>query len=128
MLDDWKIAIRPRSGRREAGREPRAYVSINKRGEIAMNAEAWARIRSPWNVTLLYDPTTRRIGIKFPITTDEYYFPVCTYGRDGKMRIVRAAKMLEQFGIRIDQTLIFKHCETQNLNRHPMLVLSLNAE
>ena len=77
-------------------------------------------------MTLLYDERHRRIGVKFPVALDRNFFPVRRYGRDRRMRIVRAARMLKQFGIKIDQTLIYKHCPTQNLDGHPMLVLNLN--
>ena len=100
-------------------------MSINKRGEIAMNAEADRRIGQPATVTLLYDDVHKRIGVKFPVPLDRNFFPVRRYGRNRQMRIVRAAKLLKQFGIKINQTLIYKHCPTQHLNGHPMLFLDL---
>lgn len=42
------------------------------------------------------------------------------------MRIVRAARMLKQFGIVIHQTLIYKNCPIQIIDGHPMLVLNLD--
>ena len=122
MHNDWTIAIKPRP-RRPGGE--RVYVSINKRGEIAMNAEADRRIGQPATVTLLYDDVHKRIGVKFPVPLDRNFFPVRRYGRNRQMRIVRAAKLLKQFGIKINQTLIYKHCPTQHLNGHPMLFLDL---
>ena len=98
MHDDWTIAIKPRP-RRPGGE--RVYVSINKRGEIAMNAEAFRRIGQPATVTLLYDDVHKRIGVKFPVPLDRNFFPVRRYGRGQQMRIVRAAK-LECRGIRSD--------------------------
>lgn len=68
MLDTWQIAKeRPQRAGRKA---PQAYVSVNKRGEIAMNAEAFRRINSPATVTLLYDEINGRIGVKFPVALD----------------------------------------------------------
>jgi len=125
MHDNWEIALQRPTASRGVHR---VYVSINKRGEIAMNAEAYRRIGQPASVTLLYDAANRRIGIKFPVPLDRNFFPVRRYGRGRKMRIVRAARLLKQFGIRIDHTLIFNHCPTQTLNGHPMLVLSLSGK
>jgi len=123
MRDGWEITKeRPRATRPG----PRVYVSLNKRGEIAMNAEAFRRIKRPASVALLYDPNQRRIGVKFPVAMDRNFFPVRPYGRNRRMRIVRAARMLKQFGIKIEHTLIFKNSETQNLNGEPMLVLKLD--
>ena len=101
-------------------------MSINKRGEIAMNAEAYQRIKSPASVTLLYDTDSRRIAIKYPVAPDQNFFPVRRYGRGRKMRIVRAARLLKQFGITVERTLIYKTPETQFLDGHPMLVLKLD--
>lgn len=93
-----------------------------------MNAEAFRLIKAPANVTLLYNANTRRIGVKYPVTKDRDFFPVCHYGRDRKMRIVRAAQMLKQFNLNIDRTLIFKNIQTQTLDGAPMLVLNLDQE
>jgi hypothetical protein len=124
MDDGWEIVKQRRKRLARPTRLP--YVSINKRGEIAMNAEAFRRIHRPANVTLLYDPKHRRIGIKFPVAMDQNFFPVRRYGRDRKMRIIRAARMLKQFGLKITQTIIFKNTPTQDQNGHPMLVISLD--
>ena len=91
-----------------------------------MSAEAFRRIGEPATVTLLYDEINHRIGVKYPVPLDRNFFPARRYGRDRKMRIVRAARMLKQFGIVIDQTLIYKHCPTQHLDGQPMLVLNLD--
>jgi hypothetical protein len=50
---EWQIATQRR---RKEWPEPRVYVSVNKRGEIAMNAAAFKLIREPANVTLMYLP------------------------------------------------------------------------
>ena len=43
------------------------------------------------------------------------------------MRIVRAARLLKQFGIEVDRTLVFPNVEVRALRNEPMLVLSLEA-
>lgn len=80
MSEDWEIV---KERRKAGGRAPRAYVSLNKRGEIAMNAEAYRRIMRPANVTLLFDAKRRRISVKFPVARDRNFFPARPYGRAG---------------------------------------------
>ena len=91
-----------------------------------MNAEAFRRIGQPATVTLLYDRETKRIGVKFPVPLDRNFFHVRRYGRNQQMRIVRAARLLKQFNLKITQTLIYKYCPTTYLNGHPMLILDLD--
>lgn len=123
MFEEWEIV----KERRKASKPPpRAYVSLNKRGEIAMNAEAFRQIMRPASVALLFDAERRRIGVKYPVARDRNFFPARTYGRGRRMRIVRAARLLKQFGIKIERTLIFKNVETCRLNGDPMLVLKLD--
>lgn len=125
MDSHWAIAgERPRRVRRV--RRARVYASLNRRREIAMSRGAWDAINKPWNVTLLWDEEARRIGVKYPMPGDRSFFRVRNYGRGGKMRIVRALWLLRQFGIKVDETLVFcnapvvMHCDDQ-----PMLVLGL---
>src|SRR5476651_766561 len=108
MTDSWQIV---RQRRRKAMKQPRIHVSLNRRGEIAMNAEAFKRIGQPASVTLLYDAKTRSIGVKYPVARDLHFFPARRYGRGRRMRIVRAARMLKQFGIEVDRTLVFNNVE-----------------
>jgi len=125
MHDEWEIAKQRQHSPRSA---PRVYVSLNKRGEIAMNTEAFRRIMRPASVTLLYDAKRRRIDVKFPVPIDRNFFPVRPYGRNRRMKIVSAARLLKQFGIEIDHTIICKNAETINLNGHPMLILNLDED
>ncbi len=124
-MSNWKIATE-RPERMNRRRRVGPYVSINKRGEIAMNAEAFRQIKAPANVTLLCDPGRGLIGIKFPVPRDQNFFPARPYGRGRKMKIVRAARMLKQFGLTIDQTIICKNPELRSLDDQPMLVISLD--
>jgi hypothetical protein len=124
MHDGWEVCLEKPPGRR---RRRRVYASINKRGEIAMNEEAFRRIRQPANVTLLYWPAERLIGVKFPVMMDRNHFPVRRYGRDRKMRIVRGARLLKQFDITLEKTLKFVEPELWTLGGVPLLVLPLDG-
>ena len=138
MRDDWQIAKKPL---RKVRPERSPYVSLNKRGEIVINPAAWGEMGETYNVTLLYrpPPTTpsakRRhhssgrkgaIGIKFPVAGDDHFFAVCRYGRGRKLRVIRAARLLKQFGIEIDKTLVFVRPEVVRFDGVPMIVLELD--
>ena len=123
MHEGWQIAkARPKAVERAA----RVYVSLNKRGEIVMNEAAFARIRKPASVTLLYWAAERCIGVKFPVALDRNFFLVRRYGRGRRMRIVRGGRLLKQFGLTVDQTLVFENPETVEFRRARMIVLRLD--
>lgn len=92
-----------------------------------MNERAFREIGRPANVTLLYDATTQRIGVKFPVSIDRHFFPARRYGRGRRMRIVRAARMLKQFGIEVERTLVFQGVRVEKFRKEPMLVLELES-
>jgi hypothetical protein len=119
---EWLIVER-RLGKRRQRRG--RYVSINKRGEIAMNDDAWSAIRRAYNVTLLWNPRQRIIGVKFPRSVDRNFFPTRGYGRGRKMRVVRAGRLLKAAGLVIPETLRFPNTELVMWGEDPMLVLRL---
>ncbi len=123
MRDHWQIAKKPL---RKARPGPFRYVSLNKRGEIVINPAAWGEMGETYNVTLLYDEAKRRIGVKFPVAGDGHFFAVCRYGRGRKLRVVRAARLLKQFGIEIDKTQVFSRPEVVRFDGVPMIVLELD--
>jgi hypothetical protein len=123
MNTDWQMA----RGWHLKGRAERpAYVSLNRRGEIALNDRAFTTIGRPASVTLLYDPKTHTIGVKFPVAADRNFYMVRRYGRERKMRIVRANHALKQFGIRVDHTLKFYNPPVVTYRNEPMLLLDLS--
>jgi hypothetical protein len=124
MQEDWEICEKKRRKRRRA---PRVYVSVNRRGEIALNPEAFKRIGSPASVALLYNAKQRVIGVKYPVREDLHFFLARRYGRDRKMRVVRAGQLLKQFDIGIEKTLAYANPETISHNGNPMLLLPLDA-
>src|SRR5262245_26655970 len=119
----WKIAT-ARPGRRWQ-RQVRVYVSLNKRGEIVMNEPAWKFIGDPASVTLLYYPAENCIGVKFPLAIDRHFFMMRRYGRGRRNRIVRGARLLKQFGIRVDKTIVFDSIQMVKYDGSPMLLLDL---
>lgn len=123
MTDSWEIVKQRPEKRRK---QPRLYISLNRRGEIAMNAAAFRAIGQPASVTLLYDAKTRRMGVKSPVAIDRHFFPVRHAGRGGRTLIVSAARMLKQFGIEVSTTRVFRDVRCVRFEGEPMLLLSLD--
>lgn len=103
------------------------YVSLNKRGEIVMNGRAFGEIGPTANVTLMYDAERRAIGVKRPVGADKHFFPVRRYGRGLRMHIVRAAKLLTQFGVTIERTRVFEDISVELFDGEPVLLLELDS-
>ena len=123
MTDGWQI-VRQKPER--IWKQPRLRVSLNQRGEISMNAKAYEVILQPASVTLLYDPKTNSIGVKFPVAVDRNFFRVRRTGRGRKTLIVNAARMLKQFGIGVDATRVFRNVQCVRFEGQPRLLMSLD--
>ncbi len=123
-MSGWQIT-RSRELRQEI--PERLYVSLNKRGEFVMNPAAWRWLGDVANVTLLYDEERGLIGIKYPVAIDRHFFRVKPYGRRKRQRIVRAARMIRQFGISVQETLVFKPVRKMVYNKENVLLLDLNS-
>ena len=122
MKSGWQICEERRA---KPKRPPRVYVSLNRRGEIAMNAAAFSLIKKPASVTLMFDEAGRRIGVKYPVPKDRNFFKVRKYGRDGKMSVVRAGRVLKERGVEIERLIVFKEPKIELINGDPMIVLEL---
>ncbi len=123
-FDGWTIAARPPRGKY---RRDDLYVSLNRRGEIVLSERAFRAIGGPASVTLLWDETRRRIGVKSPVGLDWHFFPARRYGRGRRLRIIRAARMLRQFGISVERTLMFRNVNVMFIGGEPMLVLEMDT-
>ena len=73
---------------------------------------------------------TRRgaIGIKYPVTADGNFFPARRYGRGRRLRIVRAARAMKQFGIEVEETIRFENVRLASVYGEPTLVLDLDEQ
>ena len=123
MDECWEEAVESVSAKKV--RVGRVYASLNRRGEIAMSGAAWEAIGGPWKVALVYDRAGRRIGVKFYEYSDASSYPVKPYGRGGRMRIVRASRLLERFGLSVKETLVFENAAVVESGKVKMLVLEL---
>ena len=112
--------------RRTTGYQKRGlapYVSINRRGEIVINAAARELLNGANYVQLLYDAETRRIAVAWPkMNTGLKTFTLRRHGRGGRSRVIRAARFLKQFGITATETFVFREIK---IEPGPMLVLGL---
>ena len=96
----------------------------NSRGEIVFNDALHRDLKDTVNVELFYDPETQCIAIGYPTPGDKHFFRVRKHGRNGRSSVVRAARLLKQFGIKIDRTLVFEDIDVVD---GPMLVLDLRT-
>src|SRR5215217_7638175 len=103
MKTDWQECLRPEPDDGQA----KLCVSLNARGDIAINAAAWEKLGRPWFVVLLFDPERRMIGVKPAKPGTQNAFPV-RHRRGSRARVVRARRLIKQFGIEITQTLRFR--------------------
>jgi len=100
----WKVYSRPR----KRSDEPVAKASINTRGEISMNYEAWQRLGEPYIVTLWYDDEDRQIAVR-SLDAEQREgdaFIVSPWGKSGG-RVVRAKRLFTRCRIMITKRLIF---------------------
>lgn len=121
-MGGWEIVDKPKW----KAKQGKVYVSLNRRGEIAMNGAAFAAIGEPASVALLFDAKERKIGVKFPVTADRNFFRVRRTGRGKRTRVVRALRLLRQSGFSVDRTIVFTNVQIEKFRGDPMLVLSLD--
>lgn len=105
------------------GRWAKPYVTMNKRGYIVMSRKTYQNIKEPAAVHLYFDKVNSRIGIKptDPRTRDAY--PVAKQGRHGG-RLIRAFRLMTEFGIEVPGTLKFQDIAQNNDN---ILILDLRT-
>lgn len=83
------------------------YVTLNRIGSIAMSRITWERLGSPRAVFIMWDRFNQRLGLKPAQGDERNAYPVRNYGRRGA-KIVRAYRLLTEFGIRPPDTLEFQ--------------------
>jgi hypothetical protein len=99
---EWKVV--PRGDRHHS--DTRTYVTMNRKGEIAMNGAAWKRIGQPNAVMVMYNPPNSLIMLKPTSDGAKNAFPLRKHGkRDG--RIIRAFRLLTEFNLRLPDTIEF---------------------
>jgi hypothetical protein len=101
----------------------RLYVSINKEGYITFNSRVFERLGKPAAVLLMFDRLNSRIALKPTAKGLNNAYPIRTRNNRGS-RIVRAARLLIEYGLQIPDLLEFKGIE---FDRDGLLVLDLRT-
>lgn len=102
-----KWSILPRGD--VAASHSRVYVTMNKLGTIAMNRLTYQR-GEPAAFLVMFDRVNSRIALKPTAAAMKNAYPAGKYGRRGG-RVVRAFRLLTEFGIKLPDTVEFKDAE-----------------
>ena len=86
------------------------YVTINREGTIAMNKVTYGGVSEPAAFQIMFDRVNSRIALKPTALSLKHAYRAGSYGKHGG-RLVRAFRLLSQFGLKIDETLEFKDAE-----------------
>jgi hypothetical protein len=119
MRADWRECQREeRSGQWSA-----IYVTLNAKGYIVLGKTAYQRLGEPKAFLLLYDGTNNRIGLKPTAAGIRNAFPAAKSGRHGG-RLIRALRLLNEFGIDVKETLQFPDAE---IDHDGVLILDMRS-
>ncbi|MBK8465956.1 MAG: hypothetical protein IPL32_09005 [Chloracidobacterium sp.] len=99
------------------------YVTMNPKGHIAMNRRTYESLNEPKAFNLLFDKVNNRIGLKPTALAARNAFPVAKQGRHGG-KLVRAYRMIQEFGIDLPETIRFHDIET---NEDGILMLDMRT-
>lgn len=84
----------------------RVHVSINRKGVMFVNGNAYQKLGKPEAVVLLFDRKEKIIGLNPAPTSVKGAFRLKDHSK-GRHRIINAAPFCRKFGIRIDATSAF---------------------
>jgi hypothetical protein len=99
------------------------YVTMNSKGVIAMNRATYERTGSPDAFQVLYDKANNAIGLRPSGLRMRNAYPAARSGRHGGRR-VSAYRLLTEYGICINETLLFPDAE---IDVDGILVLNLRT-
>ena len=119
MQVEWSIL--PRGDVHPA--DTRVYVTMNRGGTIAMNKLTYQRMGEPAAFLVMFDKVNSRIALKPTGETMKHAYPARKYGRRGG-RVVRAFRLLTEFGIKLPDTVEFKDAE---IDTDGQLILDLRT-
>ncbi len=99
----------------------RLYATINRRGDFVVNLKTFIKMREPEAVVLLYDRTTRTIGVRRS-RLDRPNATLVHTRHHRYNRVFRCKRFLDAHGIKIDRTLQFPNAE---IDVEGVLILNL---
>ncbi|CAN5619146.1 hypothetical protein BH10ACI3_BH10ACI3_08050 [soil metagenome] len=82
------------------------YVTMNPIGKIALSHTTHERIGSPAAVLIMYDPMRSLLALRPAALQDQNAYPLRKYGTC-RGRIIRAYRLLTEFGIKPTETIEF---------------------
>ncbi len=105
-----KWSILPRG---DAARWSGMYVTLNPIGKLALSRTTHERFGAPAAVLVLYDPMRSLIALRPVAITEQNAYPVRKYGACGG-RVIRAYRLLTEFGIKPAETVEFRQPKIDN--------------
>lgn len=99
------------------------YATMNKKGEIFTNRFTYQRMGEPAAFLVMFDRVNNRIALKPTAAAMKDAYPARKYGRRGG-RVVRAYRLLTEFGVVIKDTVEFKDAE---IDTDGQLILDLRS-
>ena len=106
MQIDWLVLPRGDVAPHNSG----VYVTMNRKGEIMLNKVTYKRVGEPTGFLILYNRPNSLIALKPTAEGIRNAYPVRKQGRRGG-RVVRAFRLLTEYGIKLPDTIEFKDAE-----------------
>jgi hypothetical protein len=100
MSAEWKVLTRGDA----TAQFPVLYATLNPAGAIVIGRAAFERMGAPAAFMVMFDPLRHRLGIKAAAVGEPNAYPARKYGLSGA-KIVRANRILKEFGVRPPETL-----------------------
>jgi hypothetical protein len=119
MKRNWKQLQRDDKRAQWAG----IYVTMNRKGVIAMNRSAHEKMGKPEAFHIFYDEANHAIGLKPTARTMRNAYPATKSGRHGGRR-VGAYRLITEFALDIKDTLLFPDAE---IDTYGVLILNLRT-
>jgi hypothetical protein len=119
MKPEWKECPRGK----EVGQWVAPYVTMNRKGYIVMSRPTHEKTGEPKAYVLYFDGVNNRIVMKPAALATRNAYPAGPSGRHGG-KVVRAYRLMQEFGIEIDETLQFDGIE---IDEDGMMTLDLRS-
>ncbi len=84
------------------------YVTMNRRGTLAMSRIVHERLGAPDAFLIMWDRFNQRLALKPAEPGTKNAYPARKYGRRGA-KVVRAFRLLTEFGLRPPDTIEFEN-------------------
>jgi hypothetical protein len=106
MSTEWKILQKSNA----VPQFPVLYATLNTAGSVVISRSCYEALGSPEAFIIMFDPLKHRIGLRPAAAEDPNAYAARVYGKNGA-KIIRAHRMLEEFGIRPPGLLEFKEAK-----------------